>query len=219
MLQYRAAHPFWGTFFDRAGLFDVFGSWWFVLLVTLLFVSLVACLVPRTRALWRALRTPPLQAREIDAFPRYAEVAGRGGARGGDRGRRAGCCAGGGSGWRATPTGPPSPPRRASPARSGSLAFHWAFILLLAGVVYGKGTGFSGLVAVVEGQTWIDAEANYDGTIRAGPVLRTTSPASGCVCATSASEFAPHRAADGLRLRGGPARARRLARCGRRRSG
>jgi cytochrome c biogenesis protein len=41
-------------------------------------------------------------------------------------------------------------------------------ILLLAGVIYGKGTGFSGLIAVVEGQTWVDAEANYDGTIRAG---------------------------------------------------
>jgi cytochrome c biogenesis protein len=35
-------------------------------------------------------------------------------------------------------------------------------------VIYGKGTGFSGLIAVVEGQTWVDAEANYDGTIRAG---------------------------------------------------
>ena len=74
VLEYRATHPFWGTFFDRAGLFDVFGSWWFVLVTTLLFVSLVACLVPRTRALWRALRTPPVQAREIDALPRYAEV-------------------------------------------------------------------------------------------------------------------------------------------------
>ena len=50
----------------------------------------------------------------------------------------------------------------------GSLAFHWALILLLAGIMYGKGTGFSGLVAVVEGQTWVDAEANYDGTIQAG---------------------------------------------------
>ena len=75
VLRYRADHPFWGTFFDRAGLFDVFGSWWLVLLVTLLFVSLVACLVPRTRALWRAVRTPPMQAREIDAFPQYAAVS------------------------------------------------------------------------------------------------------------------------------------------------
>ena len=166
-LQYRADHPFWGTFFDRAGLFDVFGSWWFVLLVTLLFVSLVACLVPRTRALRRNVRTPPMQAREIDAFPLYAEVAVAAGpdeaieaARRTLRRRR----------FRIArdPDRPALAAEKGLAREVGSLAFHWAFILLLAGVVYGKGTGFSGLIAVVEGQTWVDAEANYDGTIRAG---------------------------------------------------
>jgi cytochrome c biogenesis protein len=165
--QYRADHAFWGAFFDRAGLFDVFGSWWFVLLTTLLFVSLVACLVPRTRALARALRTPPVQAREIDALPRYAEVRSATGpeaaiavARRTLRRRR----------YRVAldPSRPALAAEKGIAREVGSLAFHWAFILLLAGVMYGKGTGFSGLIAVVEGQTWIDAEANYDGTIRAG---------------------------------------------------
>ncbi|MDQ1632724.1 MAG: cytochrome c biosis protein, partial [Frankiaceae bacterium] len=50
----------------------------------------------------------------------------------------------------------------------GSLLFHWAFLLILIGAVYGKGTGFSGKAAVVEGQTWTDALANYDGEIRTG---------------------------------------------------
>ena len=167
VLQYRADHPFWGTFFDRAGLFDVFGSWWFVLLVALLFVSLIACLVPRTRALWRAVRTPPMQAREIDAFPMYAEVAVHAPPDGAiDAARRTM------RRRRFRVAGDPARPALAAEkglAREiGSLAFHWAFILLLAGVIYGKGTGFSGLIAVVEGQTWVDAEANYDGTIRAG---------------------------------------------------
>jgi cytochrome c biogenesis protein len=167
VLRYRADHAFWGTFFDRAGLFDVFGSWWFVLLTTLLFVSLVACLVPRTRALWRALRTAPMQAREIDSLPRYAEVvvdmapgAAIGAARRALRRRR----------YRVAldPARPALAAEKGVAREAGSLAFHWALILLLAGVIYGKGTGFSGLVAVVEGQTWVDAEANYDGTIRAG---------------------------------------------------
>ena len=35
-------------------------------------------------------------------------------------------------------------------------------------MVYGKGTGFSGYAVVVEGDTWIDAAANYDGQIRTG---------------------------------------------------
>jgi cytochrome c biogenesis protein len=167
VLQYRADHPVWGTFLDRAGLFDVFGSWWFVLLTTLLFVSLVACLVPRTRALWRALRTPPMQAREIDAFPRYAEVAVAAGPdRAIDSSRRV---------LRRRrfrvardPSCPALAGEKGLAREIGSLGFHWALILLLAGVIYGKGTGFSGLIAVVEGQTWVDAEANYDGTIRAG---------------------------------------------------
>jgi cytochrome c biogenesis protein len=167
VLQYRADHPVWGTFLDRAGLFDVFGSWWFVLLTTLLFVSLIACLVPRTRALWRALRTPPLQAREIDAFPQYAELAVAAGpdqaieaSRRVLRRRR----------FRVArdPDRPALAAEKGLAREIGSLGFHWALILLLAGVIYGKGTGFSGLIAVVEGQTWVDAEANYDGTIRAG---------------------------------------------------
>ena len=70
---YMRQHPFWGEFYLRAGLFDVFGSWWFVLITTLLFVSLVACLVPRTRATWRAVRQKPIQARELDSFRHYEE--------------------------------------------------------------------------------------------------------------------------------------------------
>jgi cytochrome c biogenesis protein len=167
VLEYRSDHPLWGGFFERAGLFDVFGSWWFVLLVVLLFVSLVACLIPRTRALWRALRTPPMQAREIDAFPRYeerviaasaettVEAARRTLRRRGYRVAR-------------DPDRPALAAEKGLAREVGSLAFHWAFILLLAGVLYGKGTGFSGFAVVVEGQTWIDAQANYDGQIRAG---------------------------------------------------
>ncbi len=50
----------------------------------------------------------------------------------------------------------------------GSLLFHWAFLLIVIGVIYGKGTGFTGRAVVVEGKTWIDAQANYDGQLRTG---------------------------------------------------
>jgi cytochrome c biogenesis protein len=46
--------------------------------------------------------------------------------------------------------------------------FHWAFLVLLIGVVWGRGTGFSGQAVIVEGETWTEAHANYDGTIREG---------------------------------------------------
>jgi cytochrome c biogenesis protein len=54
--RYLADHGFWGPLFLRAGFFDVYGSWWFVLITTLLFVSLAACLIPRTRARGRPSR-------------------------------------------------------------------------------------------------------------------------------------------------------------------
>ena len=166
--SFQIAHPLLGAFYRRAGLFDVFGSWWFALIATMLFVSLVACLLPRTRAHVRALRQPPLQVRELDAMPRFEE-------------RRVG----------ATPEraveiarkilrrrlfrvsgadgGTPSLAAEKGIARElGSLVFHWAFLLILIGVMVGKGTGFSGRAAIVEGQTWTDAQANYDGAVRTG---------------------------------------------------
>ena len=47
-------------------------------------------------------------------------------------------------------------------AEVASIVFHASFFLLLAGVVVGKATGFVGNVAVVEGDTFTEARANYD---------------------------------------------------------
>ncbi len=164
---YQLDHPLWGSFFSAAGFFDVFGSWWFALITGLLFVSLIACLLPRSRALWRAARARPIQARELDSFPSYQE-------------RRVA-----------------APPVDATKAASkilrrkryrveldaggvaiaaekgflreiGSLAFHWAFLILLVAVIVGKGTGYVGHATIVEGQTWVDARLNYDGDLRTG---------------------------------------------------
>ena len=44
---------------DRLSLFDVFAAPWFAAVYLLLFVSLVGCVVPRTRLHARALRAPP----------------------------------------------------------------------------------------------------------------------------------------------------------------
>ncbi len=108
-------------------------------------------------------------------------------------------CAGGGSGWPATRRGPRSRPRRASLREVGSLVFHWAFVLLLVGVIFGKGTGFSGRAVIVEGETWIDALANYDGKLRAGRFFDGDYTGIGLHLATS-RRVRRDRHADGLRL-------------------
>ena len=164
--SYQIEHRVLGAFFRRAGLFDVFGSWWFALIATLLFVSLVACLIPRTRGHVRAMRQPPVQARELDSFPQFAERrVGAPPESAADLGRKV---------LRrrlfrvSRATSPSLAAEKGMARELGSLVFHWAFLLILIGVVYGKGTGFSGRAAIVEGQSWTDAQANYDGQIRTG---------------------------------------------------
>ncbi|MGE5226487.1 MAG: cytochrome c biogenesis protein ResB, partial [Planctomycetaceae bacterium] len=165
--QYLTDHPFWGEVWLRTGMFDVFGSWWFSLIVVLLFTSLVACLLPRSRAAIRAIRQRPIQARELDAFPLYVrrtvpgEPAAAIAAAVPALRRKRFRVAVDGSGMAVAA-------EKGTLREVGSLVFHWAFVLLLIGVVVGKGTGYSGRATIAEGQTWIDAAANYDGTLRSG---------------------------------------------------
>jgi cytochrome c biogenesis protein len=164
-------HPLRAQLYDRIGLFDVFGSWWFTLILALLLTSLVACLIPRTRGLVRNARMRPQPARELEAMRHYAvltvpEPPGRAA----EQARRllhrrmfrVRSSAGGGDGraWVAADKG--------LAREAGSLLFHWSFLLILVGVVWGKGTGFTGQAVVVEGQTWTEAHASYDGQIREG---------------------------------------------------
>ncbi|HEY7399890.1 MAG TPA: cytochrome c biogenesis protein ResB [Actinomycetota bacterium] len=163
--RFQADHPLLGRFYQHAGFFDVFGSWWFVLIMALLLVSLVACLVPRTRASIRNVRQKPLHAREIDAFPQYAERTVRAevpeAIATSQRVLRRRM-------FRVSRAEDALAADKGALRELGSLVFHWALLLLLIGSVYGKGTGFTGKALVVEGESWTDGAANYDGTIRAG---------------------------------------------------
>jgi cytochrome c biogenesis protein len=161
-------HPLRADVYDKLGLFDVYGSWWFTLIYTLLLVSLAACLLPRTRALLRNLRSRPAPARELAGMRHYAE---RSVVVTPDRAisdarrvlrRRLFRVAG-------TNGGSPALAADKGLAReAGSLLFHWSFFLILVGIVWGKGTGFSGQAVIVEGQTWTEAAANYDGRLHEG---------------------------------------------------
>lgn len=160
-------HPLRARIYDQIGLFDVYGSWWFTMLYTLLLISLVSCIVPRTRAFLRNLTGRPTPARELDVMRHYAEFP-----VGGEpelairRARRT---------LRrrlfrvSGPNGSPSLAADKGLGREGgSLMFHWAFLVLLVGIIWGRGTGFSGQAVIVEGQTWTESHASYDGQIREG---------------------------------------------------
>jgi cytochrome c biogenesis protein len=163
--RYLDDHGFWGPLVFRAGFFDVYGSWWFVLITTLLFVSLAACLFPRTRALLRAMRQRPVQARELDGFRHHAEV--RVGT-GPDEAAVAAARYLRRKRFRVSREGLAVAAEKGSLREIGSLLFHWAFFLLLVGVIVGKGTGFTGRAVVTEGETFVDALRNYSGQLRTG---------------------------------------------------
>jgi cytochrome c biogenesis protein len=159
-------HPFRAELFQRLGLFDVYGSWWFTLIYTLLLISLAACLFPRTRALLRNLLARPVLVREVDGFRHYAErpLAGEPDAAL-SRARRVL------RRRRFRVRGPEDATIAAEKGllrEIGSLAFHWSFFLLLIGVIYGRGTGFTGTAVIAEGETWAEIHAGYDGSAREG---------------------------------------------------
>lgn len=152
-------HPLLARVYERTGLFDVYGSWWFTLTYVLLLVSLISCLIPRTRGVLRGLRQRPQPARELEGLRHFAEGVVPGAppealerARRLIRRRR----------YRVAGNGDGIAADKGLAREVGSLLFHWSFFVLLVGVIYGKGFGFIGQVTLVEGDTFTEAHANYD---------------------------------------------------------
>ena len=73
--DYLAQNPDAGPWLDRLGFFDVYSSPWFSAIYLLLFVSLIGCIVPRTRVHLRALRaTPPRAPARLARLDQHVEL-------------------------------------------------------------------------------------------------------------------------------------------------
>jgi len=73
--DYLAHHKSTGPWLDRLGFFDVYSSAWFAAIYLLLFVSLVGCVVPRSRLHWRAMRAqPPRAPRRLERLPEHGQT-------------------------------------------------------------------------------------------------------------------------------------------------
>ncbi len=171
VFRWKQLRPGLGAFFERIGFFDVYGAPWFMAIYALLLVSLVGCLVPRYRAFWRVVRTPPRPGVKgahtfegitdlapgpaLEAAERALRAKRFRTARGDDaRDNNGGVVAGERGRWRET----------------GSLMFHSAVLLLLLGVGVGKAYGFVGQVAIVEGDAFTETHVAYD-SIREGSLF------------------------------------------------
>ena len=156
--SYLAEHPDLGPLMDRLRLFDVFSSAWFSAIYLLLFVSLIGCLIPRTRLHLRALRArPPKVPRSLRKLPvsdswttaqtpDEALEAARGQLRG----------------WRIERRGDALSAERGYLRETGNLVFHLSLVLLLVGIAVGAFRGFKGTVLVVEGKGFSNTVLLYD---------------------------------------------------------
>ena len=159
--QYFVSHPHWAKIFNSLQLFDVFESAWFGAIYTLLFISLVGCIVPRSLAHFKAMRgAPPAAPKNLKRLPVHASFSTRAdsgeilaAAKRGLRRKRFRTVAG--DGWVASEKG--------YLRETGNLVFHLSLIGILTAVAIGHFLGFKGAVLVTEGQHgFSDVVANYD---------------------------------------------------------
>jgi len=158
--DFRRAHPRLAPLFDRLSLFDVFASPWFSAIYLLLFISLVGCVVPRTRQYLRTARARPTAAPrnlgrlahhhrwDTDADAAAVLDAAQ------DQLRR--------EGFRVQPHGNTVSAEKGYLHETGNLAFHFALLLVLAGVAIGHLYGFRGSALVVEGEGFANTLTQYD---------------------------------------------------------
>lgn len=164
--QYFTDNPELAPILDKVQAFDVYSSAWFSAIYLLLFVSLIGCVIPRTKHHWLALRSKPprtpARLSRLSAFERRSDDSG------------------------ATPTeliddatkqlkrqgyrverydqaGTASvSAERGFLRETGNLVFHSALVGILVTVGFGGGFGFSGQRVLVEGQTFVNTLLDYD---------------------------------------------------------
>jgi cytochrome c biogenesis protein len=179
VVEFRAANPRLGEWFERLSLFDVYSSPWFAAIYLLLFVSLVGCVVPRSRLHWRAMRAaPPRTPRNLARMPVHetwaTDVPPTAVAAAGARLLRE-------RRFRTSTEGSVTEVSAVSAEKGytrelGNLVFHLALVLLLVGVAVGSVFGWRGGVLLIEGEGFANVRTEYDN-LELGPAAGlTTAP-------------------------------------------
>jgi cytochrome c biogenesis protein len=180
--QYFADNPDLAPVLDNLSLFDVYTSPWFSAIYILLFVSLVGCIIPRTRHHAKALRarpprTPARLARLDDHRESSVELAGDEDADrlaeeavqlAGEQLRKAGYRV-----QRYDGRGTFSvSAERGYLRETGNLVFHASLVGVLLAVGIGGGFTYTGQTVLVEGQSFVNGPINYT-TINPGRFVDT----------------------------------------------
>ncbi|GIG36036.1 cytochrome c biogenesis protein ResB [Cellulomonas pakistanensis] len=166
---YLSDHPDLGPVLDRLGFFGVYSSVWFSAIYLLLFVSLVGCILPRSRTHLRAMRgRPPRAPRRFDRFPAQASAELDGTPE--QVAQRAAAALGGPRWWRRFRVDVRDEGRgvwsvaaeRGYLRETGNLLFHLALVGLLVSIATGQLLHFRGQAIVVEGRSFANTQSDYD---------------------------------------------------------
>lgn len=175
VVQYFKSNPSGAKTIDALQLFNVYTSVWFSAIYLLLSISLIGCVIPRTRHHWIALRqSPPRTPRNMARLPAYErrtftlaqnEVEPIATIRAAERILRA-------QRYRTrlyenvdSTEGVDTvsvSAERGYLRETGNLVFHLALIGILLTVAIGGGFTYTGQRVVVEGQTFVNTRSAYD---------------------------------------------------------
>ncbi|MCC2031324.1 cytochrome c biogenesis protein ResB [Microbacterium allomyrinae] len=169
--QYFANNPDLAPILENLSMFDVYTSPWFSAIYILLFISLVGCVIPRTRHHWKALRAKPprtparlsrldvhrAETLELDhesdaaaAAESAIEAAEQQLKKAGYRVER----------YDARGTLSVSA-ERGYLRETGNLVFHASLVGVLLAVGIGGGFTHTGQTVIIEGRTWVNTLLDY----------------------------------------------------------
>ncbi|MDR6172326.1 cytochrome c biogenesis protein ResB [Curtobacterium sp. SORGH_AS_0776] len=163
VVQYKADHPQLFPVLDKLQVFDTYTSVWFSAIYLLLFVSLIGCIVPRTKHHWQALRTrPPKTPVRLSRLAGYRSIAVDGEGVTPEHAVTRAMAILKRSGYRVERFGDSVSAERGYLRETGNLVFHAALVGVLLAVGVGGGFGYTGQRLLVEGQTFSNVLGSYD---------------------------------------------------------
>ena len=158
VVAYFKNNPSLAPTLDNIQLFDVYTSVWFSSIYVLLFISLIGCVIPRTRYHWDELKSEPINTpRNLSRFPAYLKKTSKRtdallGVEAALRRR----------GFRVKATKTSVSAEKGYLRETGNLVFHVSLLGILVAIGVGGATSFSGQRVLVEGDTFVNNLSGYD---------------------------------------------------------
>lgn len=160
VLQYASRDPEGFKILDSLGLFSTFTTPWFSAIYLLLFLSLIGCIIPRTKHHFDALRArPPKTPARLSRLVGFTSVPTTADAETAVSSARQVLK---GQGYRVERYGDSISAERGYLRETGNLIFHTALVGVLAAVGLGGAFGYTGQRLLIEGEPFTNVRADYD---------------------------------------------------------